>query len=51
MLEVIFQSCLANPMEICVTTASVSFWVQGCQLLLAKVELTFDDKRSLCIRQ
>lgn len=38
-----FSNLFSISMKLCITTASVSFWVQGCQLLLVEKELTFDD--------
>ena len=46
-----FSNLFSKSMELCVTTAFVSFWVQGFQLLLVEKELTFDDACSRYIRQ
>ena len=45
-----FLNLFSISMELCVTSPSVSFWVQGCQLLLVEKELTFDDACSRYIK-
>ena len=46
-----FSNLFSKSMELCVTTAFVSFWVQGFQLLLVEKELTFDDACSRYIME